>query len=488
LRASRTKSGRQSAAPVISARLNERVTLETRADGSIAACFDGYSVELGKCSARAAKRAQALHAGLPIGRITLARSGVDKEIAQLVRLLARRGLLEYRLASARGGKDLLVVEPQVAEYWPQPTRLRAVDTVVLSRFAYLRRRGGGMVLESPMATALFRICDPAIASTIAMLSTPHQLGKLRRERGFAGLTLPGLLFDSRVLFKVGPKVDNLRSAEGEPKLVVWDFHDLVFHTHSTEGRQANPLGGRYPFLGNIPPPPAVRPGWSGDEIDLRVFAAEPETTTSALTTLLNQRRSTRDFDDERPISVAELALLLERTARVRSKWTSALDFGDGTFGPEIDYTSRPYPSAGSGYELELYLAVANCKGLERGFYHYDADRHALVRIGVHEQQLYALLENASFAMGAPAPPQILITLAARFDRICWKYSGIAYSLILKDVGVVLQTLYLAATDLGLAGCAIGTGNIDLFAKMTGQEIYAEGPVGQFALGRAAKSA
>jgi len=221
---------------------------------------------------------------------------------------------------------------------------------------------------------------------------------------------------------------------------------------------------------------------------LRVFAAEPETTTSALTTLLNQRRSTRDFDDERPISVAELALLLERTARVRSKWTSALDFGDGTFGPEIDYTSRPYPSAGSGYELELYLAVANCKGLERGFYHYDADRHALTRIGVREQQLHALLGNASFAMGAPAPPQILITLAARFDRICWKYSGIAYSLILKDVGVVLQTLYLAATDLGLAGCAIGTGNIDLFAKMTGQEIYAEGPVGQFALGRAAERA
>jgi SagB-type dehydrogenase family enzyme len=488
LRASRTKPGRQSAAPVISARLNERVTLETRADGSIAACFDGYMVELGKFSAGAAKRAQALHAGLPISKITSARSRIDKEIAQLARGLARRGLLEYRLAPARGGKDLLVVEPQVADYWPQPTRLRAVDTVVLSRFAYLRRRGGNIVLESPIATALFRICDPAIASTIALLSTPHRVGNLRRERGFAGLTLPGLLFDCRILFKVGPKVDNLRSAEGEPKLVVWDFHDLVFHTHSTEGRQANPLGGRYPFLGEIPPPPAVRPGWSGDKIDLRIFAAEPATTTSALATLLDQRRSTRDFDDERRIGVAELALLLERTARVRTKWTSALDFGNGTFGPEIDYTSRPYPSAGSGYELELYLAVANCKGLERGFYHYDADRHALMRISVREQQLHALLEGASYAMGAPAPPQILITLAARFDRICWKYSGIAYSLILKDVGVVLQTLYLAATDLGLAGCAIGTGNIDLFAKITGQEIYAEGPVGQFALGRAAESA
>jgi SagB-type dehydrogenase family enzyme len=70
----------------------------------------------------------------------------------------------------------------------------------------------------------------------------------------------------------------------------------------------------------------------------------------------------------------------------------------------------------------------------------------------------------------------------------WKYSAIAYSLILKDVGVVLQTLYLMATDMGLGGCAIGTCNIDLFAKMTGIDFHIEGPVGQFALGRGIKPA
>jgi SagB-type dehydrogenase family enzyme len=88
-------------------------------------------------------------------------------------------------------------------------------------------------------------------------------------------------------------------------------------------------------------------------------------------------------------------------------------------------------------------------------------------------------------MDAPAPPQILITIAARFNRIAWKYSAIAYSLVLKDVGVLLQTLYLAATEMGLGGCAIGTSNIELFAKMTGQRFHVEGPVGQFALGRGA---
>ncbi len=40
--------------------------------------------------------------------------------------------------------------------------------------------------------------------------------------------------------------------------------------------------------------------------------------------------------------------------------------------------------------------------------------------------------------------------------------------------------------MGLGGCAIGSTNIDLFAKMTGLEFHVEGAVGQFAIGRGAK--
>jgi SagB-type dehydrogenase family enzyme len=110
----------------------------------------------------------------------------------------------------------------------------------------------------------------------------------------------------------------------------------------------------------------------------------------------------------------------------------------------------------------------------------------LVPIGVRAHELDALLTGAQFAMGAPGAPQILITIAARFGRVSWKYSSLAYALILKDVGALMQTFYLMATDMGLGGCAIGIANIDLFAKMTGIEFHIEGPVGQFALGRAAK--
>ncbi|MGY4568811.1 SagB-type dehydrogenase family enzyme [Bradyrhizobium sp. USDA 3256] len=195
---------------------------------------------------------------------------------------------------------------------------------------------------------------------------------------------------------------------------------------------------------------------------------------------MRERHSIRDFDDQHPVTLAELAQFLDTTARVLSEWKNGANF-DG--GPEVTYSARPYPSAGSAYELELYLAVSNCEGLARGFYHYDAGGHALVAIGASAQQLQALSTAAEFAMDAPGPPQVLITIAARFGRVSWKYSSIAYSLILKDVGTMIQTFYLAATDMGLGGCAIGTTNIDLFAKITELEFHVESPVGQFALGR-----
>jgi SagB-type dehydrogenase family enzyme len=344
-----------------------------------------------------------------------------------------------------------------------------------------------MILESPRAGALFKISDPRIASLLAALSAPQKISRLQRHAGFPGIELLGLLVDCKILFKVGAGGgDGRRANEGDEHLVLWDFHDLLFHTHSTEGRQANPLGGLYPYAYVVAQPPAVRPPWPGEKIDLTGFCAPAGQTRSPYAKLLHERHSTRDFDDQEPITLAELAQFLESTARIQSTWTSKLDVNGG--GPDIAYTTRPYPAAGSAYELELYLAVANCKGLERGFYHYDAEQHALVPIAARARELELLLQGASYAMDAAAPPQILITIAARFNRISWKYSSIAYSLVLKDVGVLIQTLYLMAADMGLGGCAIGTSNIDLFAKMTGIEFHIEGPVGQFALGRGASPA
>ena len=486
MRARGKRRGRRTAAPIISARLGGHVTLEAQASGKIAACFDGYSIGLGTFSARAADRAQDLRAGLPLASFASGGRSVDKDIDQLVRRLARQGLLEYRLARSRDSEDQVVIEPQTADYWPRIPRLGNADVLVLSRFAYLRRRGNEMVLESPRAGALFKIHDPQIAAAIAMLSTPRPVKQLRQQRGFPGTELLALLVDCQILFKIDAADDSgLRATEGTDHLVLWDFHDLLFHARSTEGRHANPMGGLYPYAGAMAPLPAVRPRWPGKQIDLAKVPAARSQALSPVAKLLRERRSTRSFDDRRPITLDELSRFLDGAARVLSRWESTAEFDET--GPSVEYAARPYPSAGASYELELYLAVDKCEGLARGFYHYDAGGHALAPIGVRAQELDALLGGAELAMGASAAPQILITIAARFGRVSWKYGSIAYALILKDVGVLMQTLYLMATDMGLGACAIGTANIDLFAKMTGIEFHVEGPVGQFALGRGATS-
>src|SRR5262249_21962013 len=133
------------------------------------------------------------------------------------------------------------------------------------------------------------------------------------------------------------------------------------------------------------------------------------------------------------------------------------------------------------------LAVDKCGGLDRGFYHYDPDGDALVPIDARAHGLEAVLTGGRLSMGGSAAPQNLIPVVRRFGRMSWKLHPIRYGLILKDVGVLTQTLYLLATDLGLGGCAIGSVNIDLFTRMTGIEFHIEGPVGQFALGRGATS-
>jgi SagB-type dehydrogenase family enzyme len=483
VRAPRKRRDKRAQTPDLFVRLAAHVTLDPQSGGQILASFQGYSIGLGTFDESVAPRIAALPAGLPLSALARGKRS-DQGLEVLVRRLARRNLVEYAFGRA-GGNDLVAIEPQTADYWPQVTRLRASDAIVLSRFAYLRRRGNDMVLESPRSTALLRIGDPRIAGFLAKLSTPQTIGQLRREKDFPGLAFLGLLVDGQFVFQVDAKNNNvLRSAEGDDNLVVWDFHDLLFHARSTEGRHANPLGGTYPHAETIAPLPAVRPVWPGKTIDLREIASAQPRTNAPVAEILRQRHSVRNFNERRPITLAELAQFLDGAARILPAAKAAAAGAGG----EDEYAPRPYPSAGGEYELELYLAINSCEGLPRGFYHYDAGRHALVAIDVAVNMLDASLVASASAMGVETPPQILITIAARFGRTSWKYSALAYSLILRDAGVLLQTLYLMAGDLELGGCAVGISNIDLFAKMTGIEFHVEGPVGQFALGRGAQVA
>ena len=102
-------------------------------------------------------------------------------------------------------------------------------------------------------------------------------------------------------------------------------------------------------------------------------------------------------------------------------------------------------------------------------------------------ELDAMLASASFAMDTAATAQVLITIAGRFGRVSWKYSSLAYSLVLKNVGALTKRFTSWQRIWGSADARSGAIDIELFAKMTGLEFHTEGAVGQFAMGRRCKT-
>lgn len=93
-----------------------------------------------------------------------------------------------------------------------------------------------------------------------------------------------------------------------------------------------------------------------------------------------------------------------------------------------------------------------------------------------------LLKPAAATLTGGAEPQVLVVMAARCGRIMWTYEQIAYAAILKDVGVLMQTIYLAATAMGLGACAQGFGDTAAFVAATGVDELQECSVGSIIVG------
>jgi SagB-type dehydrogenase family enzyme len=117
-----------------------------------------------------------------------------------------------------------------------------------------------------------------------------------------------------------------------------------------------------------------------------------------------------------------------------------------------------------------------------GLYHYCPNKHRLEKISGPTGAIDALLNDAARSAGLAEKPKILVTIAARFQRLSWKYDAVAYSVLLKNVGVLYQNLYMVATAMNLAPCALGGADSDLFARTAGLEYWEETSVGEFLLG------
>lgn len=453
----------------------EGISLLEQADGHAALESPGGNLPLGQASKgmMAALRLLSTQGATEKELIDLAgqhggNAGLPKMLYYLQRF-TQSGLICHTVTS--NGSKLATIVPTSSPYQFRLAEPVPDKPYSLSRFAYLHRNDGQFVMESPLAQAKIVLHTGQAAAMLHGLATSRTLAELNED--FQGISSASISLLMSLL--LGCNMIQGDGQEEPESLAQWDFHDLLFHSRSRLGRHTGPYGATYRFRDKIQPLPVVKPLMSEETIslykpDLDILKKDD----LSFTCVLEERQSLRNHNSERPITIEQLGEFLYRTARIRALHQAE----QGLY----EYSSRPYPNGGACYELELYVAARSCTGLDPGLYHYDPRGHQLCRLASRSAAVDVLLQEASYATAAQSTPQVLIILAARFQRVAWKYEAMAYALILKNVGALYQTMYLVATAMGLAACALGGGNSDLFATAAGTDYFTETSVGEFTLG------
>lgn len=349
------------------------------------------------------------------------------------RLLARGLLAPSVVVGERAALTAVPIAPEFA-WRPNPVGIDVPHR--LSRFAFWRRRDEALVSESPLSLASTVVRDgPAagIVGELARASTPRDLAERTGVDEASCAACIGLLVAVGLAGAVDR--DGRLPEDDDDRLAQYDFHDLLFHTRSRRGRSDEPTGATFRFVDRIAPEPATKAPMSERATDL--YAPDLECVAAddpPFTTVLERRRSVRAHGG-RPIGASELGEFLYRAARVRT--VEPIDVERGLL---YETTSRPYPSGGATYDLELYVTVRECDGIHPGLYHYDPLGHRLFLVSDDPRVVDGFVHDAWLACAQAVLPQVVITLASRFPRLAWKYSGMAYAATLKNVGVLFQTI------------------------------------------------
>lgn len=374
--------------------------------------------------------------------------------------LARIGAIEWQV---RGEGQVWATCQSVSDaYWPDLESLPPSTSWALSPDAWLRAEDGAMVLEAPFARCRVRV-EPQAVTLLAALAGPSQLTDLER------LAPPGVVERLLPLLVAGGLVE--MNGDSGPRVAgsAWSSVDRIFHARTRFGRSDEACGlwgpdDPRPAAGATPAFP-VRSRLVLPRPDLARLAA----TDPSLAEVMERRRSIREHGAA-AITIEQLAELLFRVLAVRP---------DPAGGPG----RHTYPSGGGRYPLETFVLVARCDSLASGLYHYEPDNHALAALAVAPEALAELAGQYRPHVGDD--PQVILLFGLVMSRVASHYGSIAYALALKEVGVVFEALYLAATAMGLAPCALGTGPVAQLLESLGLGLLELAPVGEFVVGSAA---
>ncbi|NBE91765.1 SagB/ThcOx family dehydrogenase [Nonomuraea sp. KC401] len=400
----------------------------------------------------------------------------EADLATLHRLLDRLDPLVVRSLGVDREQPMVSVVPLV-----QRSRLRVIPVaadvpVRLSRFAVINTNGRDYRLESPLALHRVLLHTAEAMSLVGHLRRPTRPDAVRDAPPYFSTLVAYLAAAGMV---VGAERDEpfrpVEFAEDtDDALISWSPVNLLFHSRSTLGRHDLAFGATHPVGDRRGIEPVVVP--PGDTGLIRLYRPTWEALVAVdppLSAAVEAANGARPAAG--PLTARELGELLYRAARVRSV--------SGPPGSPEETSDRPYLSVGSRYELELYVVVGDCNGISQGVYRYDPLSHGLRALPSETRAVVAALENARLVAQMPDLPPALVVITARFRRLSWKYNGLSYAMILKNVGMLTQTLCLVAAGLSLGVYPLECVDIERWADALGADWRIESSVGALVLGR-----
>jgi SagB-type dehydrogenase family enzyme len=358
------------------------------------------------------------------------------ELSQIGGLRGKRFMIENIRAEAR----------PITEQW------------VVSAFAVVSWRSGRVAIISATSGATLVADTINLLALIHAFAVPHTVEEVVHE--FSGFEPEQTTASINDL--ISCQILTPASRPEEATTNHWDWSSLAFHRRSRQpGFQMSPVQAT----------PAIAPRRSSEAIRLTRGSVE---TAGDLASIMDRRRSCRSWPTT-PIRRETFSEFLWLSARNRDiSGEEAYD----------EYVSRPYPSGGAAYSLEIYPVISPkaVESITAGVYRYLPDCHYLEPVSMQSGEYLPFLEAAGLSAGSSSPPIVLI-ITSRFARQSESYGNLAYSLVLKEVGCLFQTMYLVGEFLGLGACALGGGAPDQhFARICHTSDLAEPVVGEFMLG------
>ena len=386
--------------------------------------------------------------------------------------LEERGWISLDLVE--GEKTFITLEPQANRLERRHQLVRHLP-VQWSRFVQITPQVDGVLMQVPLQGRRLHLHHESLMPLIWELRSAtcwdEVLQSLPRSLQKEADDLLMLLLSAGVLGFV--ENDGMLSCDRKADRQLWSREDLTFHYRSRLGWHERSVGATYrgASLGSAP-------GLRHQGRFLKAFPLpkptlhEPE---PGFFTVVEKRRSRR-LPGTNTVTIQQLSNLLWSSLRIQ-EFESAIS--DEVLSYES--ASRPVACGGAMHEVDTYLLIRSCDGIASGLYRYEPSDHQLLRLDGLNDACKLLLEHSCRSAGTQQQPDILFQFAGRYGRLSWKYEGLTYSMMLKNLGAIIQQLYLVSTALNLAPCSLGRGDSELFSRATSLDPLEDTCIGEFML-------